>query len=257
MAAFNVIIPARYDSTRLPGKPLRSLAGQPMIVHVLRRAERSGAGRVTVATDDARIVEAVRAAGGEAVLTKKEHVSGTDRVAEAAKQLGLAGDAIVVNVQGDEPLIDPCSIREVAEALATRSDVGLATLATTIREPADVASPHVVKVVTDRSGRALYFSRSPIPYDRSGGASWLRHVGLYAYRVSTLERLSAEGPVALERAESLEQLRALDLGIGIAVEVTERPLSHGVDTEEDLERAAEELGARALTEGHVVTHGDR
>ncbi len=244
-----MVIPARYASTRLPGKPLRDLAGKPMIVRVLENAQRTGAEFVIVATDDERIAEAVTAAGGEAMLTRPDHPSGTDRLAEVAQRKGLDPEALIVNVQGDEPLLDPKFVIMVAQALLDNPAAGLATLATPIAHARDVFDPNVVKVVTARSGLALYFSRAPIPWLRSAftdlsqpllelpaGSSFLRHVGLYAYRVGTLLTLAAEEPVMLEPAESLEQLRALWLGIQIHVTTVSEPPGHGVDTEEDLVR---------------------
>jgi 3-deoxy-manno-octulosonate cytidylyltransferase (CMP-KDO synthetase) len=245
---FGVIVPARYASTRLPGKPLRDICGKPMIVHVLERALQSGASWVVVATDDERIQTTVEAAGGEAMLTAPHHASGTDRLAEVAARRNLPGDAIVVNVQGDEPLIDPRLVARTAEALALRNDAGIATVATPVAEARDVFDPNLVKVVIDRSNLALYFSRAPIPWVRGTFESepaagprlmtgpFLRHVGLYAYRVRTLRQLAEQAPVDLERLESLEQLRALWLGIGIHVTVVDEPPGHGVDTEADLAR---------------------
>jgi 3-deoxy-manno-octulosonate cytidylyltransferase (CMP-KDO synthetase) len=230
---FGVVIPARFASQRLPGKPLRDLGGKPMIVRVLENARQSAAGWVVVATDDQRIADAVTAAGGEAVLTSPEHASGTDRLAEVARRKELAPETIVVNVQGDEPLLDPKYVELVARALEANPSAGIATLATPIRDPGVIANPNVVKVVSDRSGMALYFSRAPLPWQGEA----LRHVGLYAYRARTLAELSAQPPVMLETAERLEQLRALWLGIPIHVSVVADPPGHGVDTEEDLERA--------------------
>jgi 3-deoxy-manno-octulosonate cytidylyltransferase (CMP-KDO synthetase) len=225
-----LVIPARYGSTRLPGKPLLSETGRPLVVHVLENASRARcAERVVVATDDARILEAVRAAGGEAVLTAGRHQSGTDRVAEAVA--GLSGE-FVVNVQGDEPEIDPGHLDRLVDALDRDPTVGIATLAAPCSRE-EATSPHVVKVVLDREGRALYFSRSPIPYDRDGGGvRWLRHAGVYAYRRATLEALVRTPPTPLERAESLEQLRALETGRAIRVVVVDRVVP-GIDTRED------------------------
>jgi len=242
-----VIIPARFGSSRLPGKPLCDIHGKPMIQHVYERARRARSpGRVVVATDDARIVAAVAAFGGEAVLTSPEHASGTDRLAEVAS--GLA-DEIVVNVQGDEPLLDPSSIDRAVDALLADGSAPLATLATPLVHVADMLSPSVVKVVTDAAGYALYFSRSPIPsWGRQGpgdgfGASGAvaaglprRHVGLYAYRTEALLHLAALPPAPLEQAEGLEQLRALHHGLRIRVAFVEREAAPAVDTPEDLER---------------------
>lgn len=250
---FGVIIPARWGSTRLPGKPLRPLLGRPMIVHVLERAWESGATSVTVATDDERIAQVVVDAGGEAVLTSPVHASGSDRIAEVVQRKGLRPDDIVVNVQGDEPLIDPNLVRVVARALAAEPAVSIATIALPIRTARDLFDPNVVKVVTDDRGVALYFSRAPIPYVRDaieviqqGGelplqVSFWRHVGIYAYRVGALLALTEQPPLELERAERLEQLRALALGMRIHVSRVMRPAMPSVDTERDLEAVEEVL----------------
>lgn len=251
---FGVVIPARYASTRLPGKPLREIGGKPMVVHVLERARQSGAAFVRVATDDARIADAVTAAGGEAMLTSVDHASGTDRLAEVVERLCLPDDAVIVNVQGDEPLIEPELIAQVARSLIEHPSSGMATLATPIDKPADLFDPNCVKVVLDQAGRALYFSRAPVPWLRAAFGEavsgtieqvpeglYLRHLGLYAYRAGTLRRLSATAPVPIERAESLEQLRALWLGIAIQVAVVPHTPSLGVDTEADLRRAEQIL----------------
>ena len=243
---FRVVIPARYASSRLPAKALRELAGAPLVVHAWRRAMEAGALEVLVATDDARIVDAVQAAGGIAVMTSESCASGTDRLAEVAARRGWDDDAIVVNLQGDEPLVPPALITRLAGALAASPRAGIATLATPIAEIESVLAPQVVKVVLDRSGHALYFSRAPIPFARDAfakdrtampaGVSYLRHLGMYAYRASTLRALAAAPQGEHERAESLEQLRALELGIAIHVTVVDEAPPHGVDTEEDLER---------------------
>jgi 3-deoxy-manno-octulosonate cytidylyltransferase (CMP-KDO synthetase) len=247
---FGVIIPARYGARRLPGKPLRQLAGKPMILHVLERSQNSGAAFVIVATDDERIAEVVVAAGGEARLTSAGHASGTDRIAEVARCMQLPEEAIVVNVQGDEPLVDPALISRLAHVLASRPDADLATAATPIRSQRELADPNVVKVVTDCSGLALYFSRAPIPWvgdppamdaglqdGVSSKFEFLRHVGIYAYRVAALIRLAEHPVVAVEGAESLEQLRALWLKLPIHVSVVQPLQGHGVDSEDDLARA--------------------
>ena len=238
---FGVVIPARYGSTRLPGKPLRTIAGKPMILHVLESARRSGAQFVWVATDDVRIAEVVSEAGGTPVMTSGEHASGTDRVAEVVASQALAAESIVVNLQGDEPLMPPGLLARVALNLHERVDAGIATLATPIKGEEDFLDHHSVKVVLARDGRALYFSRTPIPHGTNRKVSPLLHVGLYAYRVGTLLRMAECGPVELERAESLEQLRALWLGIPIHVDVIAKLPGRGVDTEGDLSRVAEEL----------------
>ncbi|HMB73298.1 MAG TPA: 3-deoxy-manno-octulosonate cytidylyltransferase, partial [Gammaproteobacteria bacterium] len=216
---FIVVIPARYESSRLPGKPLAEIAGRPMVMHVYDRARRSGAQRVLLATDDERIADAAAALGAEVVMTDAEHASGTDRIAEDAQRLELPDTRIVVNVQGDEPLIPAELIAQVARLLATHAQADVATLTTPLRSGESPSDPNVVKVVTDRSGMALYFSRAAIPYSRDGdrGIALQRHVGIYAYRVAALQRLAAAPVCALESAEKLEQLRCLWLGMRIAV----------------------------------------
>ena len=239
----HVVIPARYASSRLPGKPLLDIAGKPMIARVIDCARASGATQVVVATDDARIRDAVRACGGEVVMTRADHVSGTDRLAEAIEILGLADDAIVVNLQGDEPLMPPRLMRDVAELLAAHPVAGMATACHAIAGREDFLNPNVVKVVTDREGFALYFSRAPIPWPREvmSGKSGVpikafRHIGLYAYRAGFVARYAAWPACPLETMESLEQLRVLWNGERIVVaEADEAPLA-GVDTAEDLER---------------------
>jgi 3-deoxy-manno-octulosonate cytidylyltransferase (CMP-KDO synthetase) len=244
--SFRVVIPARYASTRLPGKPLADIAGKPMVVRVVEAARNSGASAVIVATDDERVHAAVVAHGHPAVLTRGDHPSGTDRIAEVADQCGWPGDAIVVNVQGDEPLIDPALIRAVAQALADDCEAAIATAAHPIAGMDDFMSPHVVKVATTADGRALYFSRAPIPWHRDGfarqcaelpaGFSARRHIGLYAYRVSFLQRYGSLAPAPIEQWESLEQLRALWHGFPIRVIDCAHPPAPGVDTAEDLAR---------------------
>ncbi|HUW97724.1 MAG TPA: 3-deoxy-manno-octulosonate cytidylyltransferase [Acidiferrobacter sp.] len=235
----HVVIPARYAATRLPGKPLRDVGGRPLIVRVYERAMASGADSVTVATDDTRIAEAVRAAGGDVVMTRATHVSGTDRLAEAVRTLGLKEDDIVVNLQGDEPLMPPELLAEVADCLVCHPDFAMATAAHPLADDQQFQNPHVVKVVCDQQGRALYFSRAPIPWPRlqplPGGP--LRHIGLYAYRVGFLRLFSSWEPCPLELCEGLEQLRALEHGAMIGVVRTDRTPGPGVDTEADLERA--------------------
>ncbi|HEX7053832.1 MAG TPA: 3-deoxy-manno-octulosonate cytidylyltransferase [Burkholderiales bacterium] len=234
-APFHVIIPARYASTRFPGKPLADIAGKPMVVRVCERAAASGAAAVHVATDDDRIGDAVKKHGFPVVPTRTDHPSGTDRIAEAARSLGLAADAVVVNVQGDEPLVEPKLIAGVARRLAERAAAGMASACHAITDEAEMANPNVVKVVLDREGYALYFSRSRIPYPRVAGTATYRHVGLYAYRVSFLEQYAGLAPAPLERAEALEQLRALWHGHRIAMVTSESAVPPGVDTREDLE----------------------
>jgi 3-deoxy-manno-octulosonate cytidylyltransferase (CMP-KDO synthetase) len=232
---FSVIIPARYASTRFPGKPLADIAGRPMIVRVCERAALSGAASVHVATDDVRIAQAVREHGHQAVMTRADHASGTDRLAEAATALAMEDEHIVVNLQGDEPLMAPELVADVAAALDAMPQASLSTACHPIRDPADVLNPNVVKVVLDCHGYALYFSRSQIPHPREAGAAWYRHAGLYAYRAGFLRKYAALEPSPLERAEALEQLRALWHGFRIAVVVSEREIPPGVDTPRDLE----------------------
>ena len=234
------IIPSRYASTRLPGKPLLPIGGKPMIQHVYERAcAARSLDRVLVATDDERILSAVRGFGGEAVLTSPEHRSGTDRVAEAARALDIE---VVVNIQGDEPMLDPEPLDALVAAFAGRPDLEIATLAHPIRHAEEAADPAAVKVVRDREGYALYFSRLPIPFDRDGtGAARWRHLGVYAYRKAALLRFAALPPAPLEQSEALEQLRALENGMRILVLPTDKE-AIGVDTPEDLERVRGFLG---------------
>ena len=245
-APFRIVIPARYASTRLPGKPLADLGGKPMIVRVLERVQVAGAAETLVATDHEGVRDAVQAAGGAVVMTRPDHPSGTDRLAEVAALRGWADEDVVVNVQGDEPLIDPAVVVAVARALAADAEAAIATAAHAIHDPAEVFSPNVVKVVCDAAGRALYFSRAPIPWARDawgeGGRDLppalpvLRHVGLYAYRVGFLRRYASLEPSPLEHWEALEQLRALWHGHRIRVlELAQAPAA-GVDTPQDLER---------------------
>ena len=242
------IIPARFQSTRLPGKALALIGGQPMVWHVAERTRRArGLARVIVATDDARIAAAVEASGAEAVLTRPEHPSGTDRLAEVAAQLDAP---IVVNVQGDLPLLDPVMVEQLVARLRAEPALPMATLASPIHDDAEWRSPHVVKVVAGAAGRALYFSRSPIPHDRDGTRApgeplgW-RHIGMYAYRRDVLLRLATLPPSPLENRERLEQLRALENGIAIGVETwaAAEPLIE-VDTPADLERARAAMDGR-------------
>jgi 3-deoxy-manno-octulosonate cytidylyltransferase (CMP-KDO synthetase) len=233
--SFSVIIPARYGSTRFPGKPLADLAGKPMVVRVCERATESGALAVHVATDDERIAAAVRQHGFAVVMTRSDHASGTDRLAEAAGMLGLGDEHIVVNVQGDEPLIPPALIRDVAQRLDARRAASMATACHAIHDGATAANPNVVKVVLDSQGDALYFSRAEIPFPRERAAPSYRHAGIYAYRVRFLKEYAALTPAPIERAEALEQLRALWHGHRIAVVVSETDIPPGVDTPQDLQ----------------------
>ena len=253
MTGFVALIPARLASTRLPDKPLADLAGRPMVVRVAERAAASGASRVVIATDTAAIADAARAHGVEVVMTRADHPSGTDRLAEAAQALGLGEHEIVVNVQGDEPLIPPALVRDVAGALERADDCAIATAAHPVASIDDYLNPNVVKVVTDAAGRAAYFSRAPIPFDRDHLAGFpakrpdamsaalaahapLRHIGLYAYRTAFLRAYPRLARSPLETLESLEQLRALWHGYRIAVLVTDQAPPAGVDTPEDLQR---------------------
>lgn len=242
---FVVAIPARYGASRLPGKPLRLIAGEPMVVHVARRALAAGARQVVVATDDARIAEAVKDYPLRVCLTRADHPSGTDRLAECAEQLAWPDELIVVNLQGDEPFAPVEGIREVARVLAD-SAAPMATLAAPIPDSETLFDPNAVKLVADAQGHALYFSRAPIPWqrdrfqrDRLGTlpVPALRHIGIYAYRAGFLRRFTALPPGRLEVLEALEQLRVLEAGHRIAVGLTPVPFPPGVDTEADLERA--------------------
>jgi 3-deoxy-manno-octulosonate cytidylyltransferase (CMP-KDO synthetase) len=238
-----VIIPARYASTRFPGKPLAEIAGKPMVVHVCERAAKSGAAEVHVATDDERIAAAVRAHGHHALMTRADHASGTDRLAEAAGKLKLSERQIVVNVQGDEPLIPPKLIRKVAEALEQKRAASVSTACHEIHDAASLASPNVVKVAMDAEGYALYFSRARIPYPREAGAPCYRHAGIYGYRVGFLNRYARLKPAPLEKAEALEQLRVLWHGFRIAVAISRTEIPPGVDTPGDLEAVRRMLAA--------------
>lgn len=245
MTPFHVVVPARFASSRFPGKPLAMLAGRTVLEHVWRRAKESAATDVIIATDDARIAAAGRAFGAEVQLTQAGHRSGTERVAEVATARGWPDADVVVNCQGDAPLMPPSAINQVAELLGAHPHAALATLCTPITSHADYHSAHVVKVVCAADGRALYFSRSPIPagsHMATPGSTEppasLRHVGLYAYRVAALKRLAAAPPCELEVVESLEQLRALWLGLEIQVGHAAQALGPDIDTPEDLAKAA-------------------
>ena len=241
---FTVIIPARLASTRLPNKPLADLGGKPMVVRVAERARESGAARIVVATDHPEILAACAAHGVEARMTRSDHPSGTDRIAEVALALGLADDEVVVNLQGDEPLIDPALLAACAARI--NAEVPMATCAHPLGDVAEVSNPNVVKVVLDKAGRALYFSRATIPWHRDAfaaardtlpaGYAPLRHVGLYAYSNAFLQAYPGLEPAPLEQIEALEQLRVLWHGYPIAVHVTDSAPQAGVDTPEDLAR---------------------
>ncbi|BBL58228.1 3-deoxy-manno-octulosonate cytidylyltransferase [Methylomonas koyamae] len=252
-AGFKVVIPARYGSTRLPGKPLLDIAGKPMIVHVCERALAAEAEQVVVATDDRRIFDAVGNLGLQAVMTDPNHQSGTERIAEVASIMGWADQQIVVNLQGDEPLIPPAYIRDAAQALAGQNRAGIATLAAKIADAAEIFNPNAVKVVLDKDGYALYFSRAPIPWNRAtfpdkhdiaaAALPHLRHIGMYAYTVGFLNRYCQWPASSLESVESLEQLRILWHGEKVLVKIVDKTPEAGVDTEEDLVRVSRRLAS--------------
>ena len=249
---FIVAIPARYASTRLPAKPLRAIGGVPMVVRVAQRALQAGATQVVVAVDDARVAAALDGQGVDVCMTRADHASGSDRLAECAALCGWADDAIVVNLQGDEPFAPAAGIREVACALAG-DDAPMATLATPIADAHELFDPNAVKLVRGTNGRALYFSRAPLPWARDAfaadrgalpsGMPFLRHIGIYAYRAGFLAQYTRLQRTPLEQAESLEQLRVLEHGYPIAVRLTPEPFPPGIDTEADLERAERWLRA--------------
>lgn len=242
--SFHVIIPARWASSRLPGKMLADLGGLPMVVRVAQQAKQTPAKSITIATDDERILTAAKAHDVDCVMTHAKHPTGTDRLAQAAELLALASDEIVVNVQGDEPLIDPALIEMVAQSLQTDTEADIATCASPIAHSVEMANPNIVKVVCDTKGHALYFSRAAIPYTRDAGdtktarnnAPILHHIGLYAYRVHFLRAFPQLTQGLLEAVESLEQLRALEHGFKIRVNVVDEPSAGGVDTSGDLLR---------------------
>jgi len=244
--SFNVVIPARYASSRLPGKPLLPIAGKPMLQHVYERAQESGADEVVIATDDQRVLDACQSFSAKACMTKQSHQSGTDRIAEVIQILDWPDDTIIVNLQGDEPLISPTLITQVANDLATHSQAAIATLCSPIHTSAELLDPHAVKVVTNKEGFAMYFSRAAIPWDRDAFAidtevlpdnsMHYRHIGLYAYKAGFIQHYSELKPCYMEQTESLEQLRALWNGYAIHVSMTDEPPAHGVDTQQDLDR---------------------
>ena len=254
MVAFHVVIPARHASTRLPGKPLLPIAGKPMVVRVAERAAQSGAQQIWVATDHHAIANVVHEHGFKACLTRDTHASGTDRIAEVAQQHDWPDDTIVVNVQGDEPLMPPGLIRAVAEHLHDHPECAIATACHTLHDEASLRNPNIVKAVLDKNGNALYFSRAPIPWPRDTFAQQqplpaelpvLRHIGIYAYRVSFLRVYEQLAPTAIEQFEALEQLRALYHGYKIGVFVTDEAPPAGVDTEQDL-HAAQQIFAATI-----------
>lgn len=255
MTTFTVIIPARFASSRLPGKPLADIAGKPMIVHVWQKALQSGASRVVVATDNAEVARVVQEFGGEVCMTSENHNSGTERLAEVVEKLAIPDDDIVVNIQGDEPLIPPTIVQQVAHNLA-QNTVNMATLAVPLNDAEELFNPNVVKVVADQIGNVLYFSRAPIPWNRDqfSGLSeqqkkqlvlqnqYLRHIGIYAYRAGFIKKYVQWQPSALESIESLEQLRVLWYGEKIHIALAQEVPAVGVDTPEDLEKVRVILG---------------
>ena len=251
---YSIVIPARYASARLPGKPLRDIVGQPMIERVYRQAQASDAERVVVATDDQRIADVVTGFGGEVCMTSSHHPSGTDRLQEVVTQLNLAADHIVVNVQGDEPLIPPAVINQVAANLAAAPQAGVSTLCEAVESAEDFTNPNVVKVVAGEGGMGLYFSRAPIPWPRDHIRKHevleslpdelvpMRHIGIYGYRVEQLNRFVQWSPAPIENIECLEQLRFMWHGVGIHVAEAVAAVPGGVDTREDLQRVIKLLG---------------
>ncbi|HXU92757.1 MAG TPA: 3-deoxy-manno-octulosonate cytidylyltransferase [Gallionella sp.] len=246
MTAFHVVIPARHASTRLPGKPLLPIAGKPMVVRVAEQAAQSGAQQIWIATDHHAIADVVHEHGFKACLTRDTHASGTDRIAEVVEQRGWTDETIVVNVQGDEPLMPPALVRAVAEHLHAHPECAIATACHAIHDEAALRNPNIVKTVLDKHGNALYFSRAPIPYPRDAFAAQqplpqdmpvLRHIGIYAYRVSFLRAYGQLAPAAIEQLEALEQLRALYHGYKIGVFIAQEAPPSGVDTEQDLHMA--------------------
>ncbi len=248
--SFTVVIPARYQSSRLPGKMLLDIGGKPMVLRVVERAQQSKAAAIYVATDDERIRAVCQSAGVAVLMTNPAHASGTDRIAEVAQQLGLRDDAVIVNVQGDEPLIPPAVINQVATNLAARPDTGICTLYAPVADEAEFRNPNAVKLVTDAEGRVQYFSRAPIPWPRDGVtpasvALAKRHIGLYAYRVTVLKQFVSWPVSPLEETEKLEQLRAMHHGVTIHAERSCEFIPAGVDTAADLEHVRQLIQAGA------------
>ncbi len=247
-ADYHIVIPARFASERLPGKVLLDLGGKSMLQHVWQRASESSATTVVIATDDERIVAAATAFGAQAVMTRSDHTSGSDRIAECADLLGWMDDQLVINLQGDEPLMPPACLDQVAALLLDRPECEVASLYWPISDAGEVLNPNAVKVVTDHEGCALYFSRCPVPYARAhddietaiaAGVGWKRHLGLYAYRLEALRRYTRHAPTPLECAERLEQLRVLENGGRIAMAKACEFIPPGIDTQEDLDRVRE------------------
>lgn len=254
LSAYHIVIPARFASERLPGKVLLDLAGQFLLQHVWQRATRSSAQSVVIATDDERIIAAARSFGAQAVMTRSDHQSGSDRIAECAAQLGWPDDHLIVNLQGDEPLMPAACLDQVAALLDERADCEVASLYWPITEAAEVENPNAVKVVTDAEDRALYFSRSPIPFARAhtginaalgAGIVWKRHLGLYAYRLAALRRYTASASTPLEMAEHLEQLRIMEQGGRIAMARACEFIPAGIDTQDDLERVRDLIESKS------------
>ena len=254
-SAYHIVIPARFASERLPGKVLLDLAGKPLLQHVWQRACESAADSVVIATDDERIVGKARAFGARVVMTSPDHQSGSDRIAECAKTLSWPDDHLVVNLQGDEPLMPPACLDQVAALLDKRPDCEVASLYWPIDDANEVQNPNAVKVVTDAKGRALYFSRSPVPYARSyasiseamtAGIVWQRHLGLYAYRLAALRRYTSCRPTPLEKSERLEQLRIMEQGGRIAMAQACEFIPAGIDTVEDLQRVRKIIESKTL-----------
>ncbi|MDP2805850.1 MAG: 3-deoxy-manno-octulosonate cytidylyltransferase [Gallionellaceae bacterium] len=257
MLAFHVVIPARFASTRLPGKPLLDIGGKPMVIRVAEQAAKCGAQQIIIATDHPPILTEADKHGYKACLTRIDHTSGTDRIAEVVVQQGWADDTIIVNVQGDEPLIPPALILAVAQHLHDHPECAIATACHPIHDEAAMRNPNIVKAVIDKNGNALYFSRAPIPYPRDAFAQGaglaadlpvLRHIGIYAYRASFLRSFGKLEPAAIEQIEALEQLRALYHGYQIGVTITQDAPPSGVDTEADL-HTARELFESSLQQG--------
>ena len=253
--AYHIVIPARFASERLPGKVLLDLAGQPLLQHVWQRACESAAESVIIATDDERILSVAETFGAQVVLTSPDHQSGSDRIAECAAKLAWPDDHLVVNLQGDEPLMPPACLDQVASLLDQRPDCEVASLYWPISEAFEVQNPNAVKVVTDSQDRALYFSRAPIPYARSytsitgamaAGVEWKRHLGLYAYRLAALRRYTSCAPTPLEMSERLEQLRIMEQGGRIAMAVACEFIPAGIDTAEDLQRVTDLIESNKL-----------
>ena len=253
MSAYKIVIPARYGSSRLPGKPLIELAGKPMIQHVYERAQATGVSDIVIATDDQRIFDVAQGFGAHVVMTSVDHENGTERIAEVAQQLGWSSDDVIVNVQGDEPLIPRDLIELTAKGLLNHPQAGMSSLCTPIGSAEDAFDPNAVKVVLDNTGFAMYFSRAPIPWDRdlyktgqkvmTQVSPVYRHIGMYGYRVSFLQQYASMEMTPIEQAECLEQLRALCYGVKIHMGIIDQPPGHGVDTPEDVARVEAQLAA--------------